>query len=194
MELNSKSDLPVGSAPVHSDGDFAKTIAESKEKIHGSEIKPLKRGRGRPRKHLAPDPLKKSDPERPSSVEKVETVDVSEFLRVPIIAVSKIPAMKYSIPELAFSEDEAKACAESLNQCLQAFVPNVAEMSPKTAAVIGACCSIGAIGFTKYQIYSEVTHKRALERGEKHDAEIIAAPQTVEPSPAAGNYFSRQSV
>jgi polysaccharide pyruvyl transferase WcaK-like protein len=73
--------------------------------------------------------------------------DISKYIKNPIQFVSKIPAAKYQIPELAFSDEEAMACAESINGILQAFVPDQNAMDPKTASVLSLGMVVGYISF-----------------------------------------------
>lgn len=156
---NETQTLPNGQANDSTE-EFKKIVEESREKIHAQGPAAVKRGRGRPRK-VRPDSVSQSQQSgpRPPSVAteapKTPPPDISRYLETPIISLSKLPAVKYEIPELAFDETEAKACAESLNQVLQAFVPSIGEMSPKTAAVVSAFATFGSIGFSKYQIYLE---------------------------------------
>lgn len=154
---NEVQELPNGRANDSTE-EFKKIVDESRQKIASEVPTAVKRGRGRPRK-VRPDSVSQSiqSGPRPPSVAtetpKTPPPDISRYLETPIISLSKLPAVKYEIPELQFDENEAKACAESLNQVLQAFVPSVGEMSPKTAAVVSAFATFGSIGFSKYQIY-----------------------------------------
>lgn len=132
---------------------FKKVIEESKNNIAQAQTVELekKRGRGRPRKT---PPAAPQAPVAPVVDEGItQAPDLSQFLAPPLKMLSGIPAKKYQLPELAFTDDEAKLCAESLNQVIQAFVPDIGAMSPKTAAVIGACAVFGSIGISKYGIY-----------------------------------------
>lgn len=153
-----------GMATDHDD-DFKRVVQESRERIHkevGSEPVPIKRrGRGRPRKvgsEAAPQPAAAAEAKKPEVMQPPP--DISQFLEMPLIALSKIPASRHKIPELALDAQEAKACAQSLNALMAAFVPNIGEMSPRTAAVISTCATFGTIAFSKYQIYLE---KRVVE-------------------------------
>ena len=156
--LNSETPetLPNGQSNDSTE-EFKKAVNESREKIHSIGPATAKRGRGRPRKdqtgRVSLSRPNEGPPSLATETPKTPPPDISRYLETPIISLSKLPAVKYEIPELAFDENEAKACAESLNQVLQAFVPSVGEMSPKTAAVISACATFGSIGFSKYQIY-----------------------------------------
>jgi len=137
---------------------FEQIVAESKAAIQGSEPGPVKRGRGRPRKE-SQAPIPEAISPAPI-VAPAPAPDITEHIKGPIQALSKIPAHRHGIPALALDEDEAKACATALNEILKAFVPDQNTMSPKTAAVVMGVLTFGSIGFTKYQIYSEEMEKR----------------------------------
>lgn len=148
--------LPFGS----SNGDaatteFRKKIDESKIQMQ-AEIPAAKRGRGRPRKKPLPlnTTVTNAAPSAPA-VEKVENPpgDISGLLVPPLIGLSKIPAAHYGVAEIALTEEEARICAQSLNQLLQVLVPDVTQLDPRTAAIIGFCTTVSTIGFSKYQIY-----------------------------------------
>jgi len=79
--------------------------------------------------------------------------DITKHLIAPIIGISKIPAIRYHVPELAFDQGEAFLCAHSLQEMLNAFVPDMEKMDPRAAAVISFGVTVGSIVFTKYQIY-----------------------------------------
>lgn len=151
------SDIQIDQSP---DKDFEKIIQESKIKIaEESQNAQTKKRRGRPRKG---DNQQSQSPSRPdqsssqsSSGVTISTPDITNYLVEPIIALSSIPAKNTGCDELIFSKDEATACAQSLNQLLQAFAPSLNQMSPKTAAILGVCTTFGSIGFTKYAIYSD---------------------------------------
>ena len=170
--------------------DFQKAVEESKQNIQSQVQLPPKRGRGRPRK----DPLSPQTNPQPtdSPLPLISPPpNIAAFIETPLIALSKLPAQKHMIPELALSPDEAKACAEALNQCLQAFIPDINRMSPKTAAVIGCLTTFGAIGFTKYALYSEVMNERRAKASPEPDItaqELVAKAQTDNPIPAQ-DYF-----
>lgn len=170
MESQLNNENPT---PPAVNSDFAEIVKESKENIQAAEMVPPKGKAGR--KKLPRDENGKiiRDPSAPSRVKasggasgpSVATQgtpspsspppDISKHLIAPLIGLSKIPAMRYRTPELALTGDEAALCAHSLQECLNAFVPDVGQMSPKTAAVIGVFLTFGSIGFSKYQIYLE---------------------------------------
>ena len=54
----------------------------------------------------------------------------------PLQIISRIPANKNNIPELALDYDEAKALSQSLDKVFNAYIPDVEKMSPKSAALI----------------------------------------------------------
>lgn len=194
MESLLKTD--TAGAPIH-DVDFQKTIDESKATIQNEKQKEVKKGRGRPRKSGDPGPaISPASPSPHAPGLSPQPTDLSPYIAVPLQALSGIPAKKHGIAELALTPEEAKACAEALNQAFNVFVPNINQMSPKTAAVMGVFMVFGSIGFTKYQIYSEVQAARALARKpEEPGHDKAAVPQSeIELKPgqvAAQDYFKR---
>ena len=153
------------SVPPAVDPDFKQVVEESKERLHQEEVKaPRKRGRPRKIDGSAPSALENKAPgsKEASNAPSHQSPapDITKHLVTPLIAISRIPANHHGIPALALQEDEAKAAAESIQAILNAFVPDMESMSPKTAAVLGAFLVFGSIGFSKYQIYSEEMLKR----------------------------------
>ncbi len=146
--------LENGSDHAQNTEAFKKVVSESKLKLT-LEPTPEKRGRGRPRKIRveAAAPGTASVPSGQSVVQPTPPPDISKYLIHPIVSVSKIPAHRTGIAEVAFTIEEAELCAHSLNDLLNAFVPEIGEMSPKTAAVISAVSTFGSISFQKFQIY-----------------------------------------
>ena len=140
---------------------FETKITESLNKVENQKNENLvKRGRGRPRKYDAdgkPIAVENKQPE------KTPTPDISKFLTAPLIGISKIPAAKYSCPEVALSPDEALAIAESLNGVLNAFFPNFEDIDPKMMSlfVLGTTCS--SIAMAKVMVYQE----KQLEKQQK---------------------------
>jgi hypothetical protein len=164
---------------------FETIIAESQATIAGADPSPVKRGRGRPKKV-------ESETERkvePSPVPVAQPApDISEHIKGPLMALSKIPAHRHGIPALALDQDEALACATALNEILKAFVPDQGTMSPKTAAVVMGVLTFGSIGFTKYQIYSEEMAKRNPEPEAVPEVQEVNADL---PTQSATGYFRR---
>ena len=175
------------------ESNFEKAVEDSRQKLRATtRIEPKVRPRGRPRKDGTERPRPVSD-ETQGSQKPVATPppDISQFLKVPLIALSQIPAAKNKIPELALSSDEAEAVAQSFNKILEAFIPDVGAMSPKAAAIISASVVIGAIGFQKYQIYAAVQEQRYIEAAKQPEP----PPQPIEAQSASpDSYFKRQSV
>lgn len=176
-----------GLSPSSHEPDFNKTIQESKDAIQNAELKDVKKGPGRPRKSV--QGVAQTPTSGPSGIPMAQPPpDVSVYLVVPIQAISKIPAAKHNIPELAFTEEEALACAKALDQCVRAFIPDLNTMSPKTAAILSLSLTLGTIGFTKYSIYSAEIAKRQPK------PEIIPEPtEKPKEKPAnisVGEYFN----
>lgn len=153
-----------------------------------------KRGRGRPRKVVASDAPKKVEVENSVAASPISPPpDISQILVTPLQALSKIPAKNYNVADLALTTEEAQACAESLNQVLQAFVPDQNAMSPKTAAVVMAFLTFGSIGFSKYMILLDAEAEREKLEPKKPEPEIqdaIAAEQ-VRAKVDAADYFKK---
>jgi hypothetical protein len=184
--------------PVKTNNDeleFKKTIEESKKAILEAQ-EPPKRGPGRPAKQKSQEATMVAQ----SSTEAVISTpapDISIFIKTPLIMVSKLPAIKYQIPELALTDDEAQACAESLNNVMQAFVPDIGKMDPKTGAIIGACAVFGSVGFQKWQILSARRAQMMAEnktKEQKTEIQEVAAETQLKSGIPADNYFNRQSV
>ncbi len=93
------------------------------------------------------------------SVELGAPPDVTEHLIAPLMGISKIPAASYGVPELALTKDEAMLCAMSLNEVIKVFCPDVTQMDPRAAAILGLATTVGTIGFTKYSIYASSREK-----------------------------------
>lgn len=158
MELNSTT---------NEKSSFKEVVQQSREAIEGAPLvepkirrRKLRSNRGgfRPgagrKPNPRPDAVESAGPEINRAPVASPPPDVSKYLAGPLVALSKIPAHKHGIAELALTEDEAKACAEALNNCVQAFIPDVNQMSPKTAAVVTAVLTFGSIGYMKFSIYA----------------------------------------
>lgn len=170
---------PTENKTANGNSELAAIVKESQAKIESENLQPpkIKRGPGRPPKNrtetVQTRPGAGAQVQAPSvePAEPVPTPDIQEYLVGPLIAISNIPAQKHRIPELAFTVEEAGACAHSLQQVLNAFVPDLSKMSPKTAAVLGAAVTFGTIGVSKLQIYQikraeMLEHRRAAEAAE----------------------------
>ena len=168
-------------------------IEESKAAIQKAaqiDAPTVKRGPGRPPKKPQAPPVAPPIVEPIESLSTTPAPNIAPLIKSPIQMISKLPAVKYQIPELAFSDDEAEACAESLNQVIQAFVPDVGKMDPKTAAVIGAVSVFGSIGFQKYMIFKEKARPlKNPESGPEIQEKVAEAQQ--EANLHAGEYFKR---
>lgn len=188
-------DLPQGAQnqPQAEDQAFQKIIEESKAKIQEAHIEQLpKRKPGRPRKN----PLPTSESHGSATVAETVTLqaptpppDLAPMMKGPLIFISKIPATKHNIPELALSPDEAQLCAESLNQILNAFVPDVGNMDPKTAAVVSGSMVFGTVFFQKYQIYLD--KKKSIDPEPLPEVQEVIADQQKNAGVDAQSYFKR---
>lgn len=199
MELQSTENKEV---PVQS--EFSELVKESKDNIQAASQVPTK---GRAGRHKLPRDEKGNIIRDPNYQPKSKRVsggeasnqsvtnqgtpspsspppDITKHLIAPIIGISKIPALRYKVPELAFSPDEAFLCAASLQEVLNAFVPDVSKMSPKTAALISFGVTVGSIGFSKYQIYLEKKPKVDSKPEPLPEKEKLAAGEVFQTIPA----------
>lgn len=174
--------------------EFSQVVAESTAAIHAAEAVPTKiKRRGRPRKDgsvasgQAPTASSVNNP----SVAPQAPPNITPVLIGPLIMISSIPAHRTGIPELVLNQDEAKACAQSLNEVLTAFAPQ-GQMNPKTAAILGAAMNFGMVFIVKYGIYSDVQAQR-IEARRKSENKIINKPDPAAPFEGeqvdATNYF-----
>ena len=180
------------------DNDFSKTIEESKNAVHLSTIEPKRKGRGRPRKNdtvaSGSGPSTSTPNNGGQSVTMgSNTPEIKTYLVGPLVAISKIPAHNYQVKELALTEDEAMLCADSLQQVLNAFIPDVNRMNPKTAAIFGACITFGSIGFQKYAVFQ--AHRPAPKKPEpkKENPVQSEAPEVPSGAVASKDYFKTVS-
>lgn len=154
-----------------STSEFAKIVEESQRKLNEEKAEP-RRGRGRPpggakegtyyhRKRYGSDAGASAETETPTqgsvgaAPASDQFPDLSEEFAVPFLTLSQIPARRHGIPELAFTPEEATACGQSVQKILNAFAPEMSRMDPKTAAVVGACVTLGTITMSKVMIYSQ---------------------------------------
>lgn len=190
------------------ESDFASVVSESKESIKAAEMVPPKASRGRkklPRdasgniiRDGSPQASKRVSGGAGPSVANQGTPspsnpppDIKKHLIRPLIGISKFPAQRYKIAELALDQEEAALCAESIQDLLNAFVPDVNQMSPKTAAVLGFFTTTGLIFFGKYQIYLEKRPK--IETEEIQNSEMNGPDSAnIFPSIPAEQAFRKQ--
>ncbi len=194
ISQNNSAELPNGKANENFNPEFKKIVEKSRENIQEAATqKENKRGRGRPKK-IRPEEEKKrpeigSSPSNPT-ISAQPAPDISQYLKNPIQFVSKIPAAKYQIPELAFSDDEATACAESINGILQAFVPDQNSMDPKTASILSLGMVVGSIGFQKYMIYMSHLEKIRKIDTEKNEVQNEALVSQIKNGTSVNDYFN----
>jgi hypothetical protein len=176
--------------------EFEQIVAESQAALEKEKPTPRAgaRKRGRPRKVRPQEsqPSQVAGAQNPQPIVATDPApDISEIIKTPLIALSKIPAHRHGIPELALSSDEAGACAQALNGILQAFVPDQNAMSPKTAAVVMGLLTFGSVGFTKFSIYSAEMEKRAPQKPVVTVQDEIAEIQKQSPVNAS-DYFRKE--
>lgn len=175
--------------------DFEKVVQESKSKIQSEELKTIKRARGRPSlkanhdKSTVLNDTQTAAPGAPQSLNPAP--DISPMLIEPLKMLSGVPARRYKCPELALSQDEAQACAKSLNDILNAFVPDMSQMSPKTAAILGGCIVFGSIATNKYLIYSAHIEKLNMQNEQEHKEDVKDQPINPEDRIDAGQAFRK---
>lgn len=136
---------------------------------NGNKIRP-----GDPRFEAAKAKMQAESPQNPqtngqAAAPAQPAPDIKQFLIDPIIAVSNIPANKHQIPELGFNRAEAEACANAIQNVIDAFIPDWSKMDPKTASILSAALVVSSIGIGKMQIYAAVMEAR--QKAEKKAAE-----------------------
>lgn len=193
MELNSNN-----SENQNQDKNFEQVVAESKAKIQDDMVKKEPRKRGPYKKRgqatteavqSGPAPQAQTGSTQPSPQ---PIGNLTSQLKAPIQALSKLPAMKYQIPELVFDENEATMCAEAVNNILNAFIPDVNAMSPKTAAIMGGVLIFGSVGFNKVMIYQMVmTERRKVNPPEAPEKQVENQNQQNE-NPISANQLFRK--
>lgn len=151
---------PIEDKPnIPANDEFKATVEESKQRIQTAELPPPKRGGARSGAGRKPKveataqagPQAAPPPPNPS----MAPPDITAMIITPVAILGAIPARKTGIPELALTEHEAVEISKSLNGLLQAFIPDLSRMGPKTAACFVAGITIGSVALSKYAIYAE---------------------------------------
>lgn len=200
MAENSNKPDPTPEAPA-ADTDFSQVVAESQAAIQSAEMQPPKIGRKRGpynKKRIGVGGVASPSVALPTSGGAVapgglQPTDTSKLLIAPLKLLSSIPARRVQIPELALDQDEAQACAQSLNDILVAFNP-AGQLNPKTAAILSAGCVFGMVFVTKANIYSEKMKVRELTEKRKAKEQAAAPPDPAQPfGPAisAADHFKK---
>ena len=185
-----------GAPPVQ---DFSKIVQESRKKIAIDQTAPLKRPVGRPRKTPISESQTEARPSVAAPAPPQPPPDIVKYLKTPLMAIGQIPARRTGIDELALNEEEATLCANALQEILNAFIPDLSKMSPKTAAVFSGVLTFGSIALQKYGIY-QAKIAEAQAQLERESAQGEKPPQA--PSQQAGSgpvvtsmdYFKVQKV
>lgn len=168
-------------APVEQTDDFSKVVQESKNRLHAEQNKPLKRGRGRP-STVKPTETSSSPnfssagSATPPHIGSVQSMNIAPMIEGPLKLLSGLPAKKYKCDDLALTDEEAQQCAKAVNDLLNAFIPDMSQMSPKTAAVFGAVLVFGSVGMNKAIILAN--HK------EKFKDEIASQEKEINSQPS----------
>lgn len=180
-------------APVEQSDDFSKVVQESKNRLHAEQNKPLKRGRGRPstvkptETSSSPNFSSVGSPTSPNQL-PAQQMNIGPMIEGPLKLLSGIPAKKYKCEDLTLSDEEAQQCGKAVNDLLNAFIPDMSQMSPKTAAVFGAVMIFGSVGMNKAIILAN--HREKFKDEIKaQEAEINKQP--AEPSINAAQAFQQ---
>lgn len=184
-------ETPISSEIPKEEKTFEQVVAEShstiKDQMENNEPK-KKRGPYKKRDGSTAAPEKSTAP----AIEKQPVGDISGPLKLPLIAISKGPAIKYKIPELAFSDEEASMLAQSISEIANAFIPDVNTMNPKVAAVMSFSLVAGSIGFSKYMIFQEKYRPAFVEKVVEKQVEV---KNSQEAAPVmAGSIFQKVQV
>lgn len=189
MEIqNGSTDKPNIPAP----DEFKTVVEESKKTITEAGQPPPKitRGRGRPRKdgsapsQAAPNPQNTAPP--PGAM-PTPPPDLTQMFIMPVAIVGEIPARRTGIRELALTENEAVAIAQSLNGILQAFIPDLNRMSPKTAAIFTFGITVGSVALSKYAVYAEHVAKNVGKPVERVDKKMKVVETIEQPVQSDGD-------
>lgn len=189
-ENNSENSIQNGNSQL------ANLVKESTEFLNNAKIQPPKRGPGRPpgtgkNQRAAAESAASTDSTGPAHV-SVPPPDISEFLVPPILVLGGIPAARHKMPELALTPDQAVAVATSLQQVLNAFVPDISKMNPKTAAMISFGIVVGGITMEKMQIYASKKQEQLDQQIQADQAAAMPPPPKpgqpfAEPTPVTGS-------
>lgn len=153
--------------PTAVESEFNQIVQESREALQSEPIKePKKRGPYRKREQVETSP---QNPQTSPQVQEPAKLNLAPHLVAPIQLLSKIPANNYRIKELALDQTEAEQVALALQGCIDAFVPDLNAMSPKTAAIVTLGLVASTIFITKYQIYSDAMEARTPKIERPHD-------------------------
>lgn len=175
-KIENPQSIPDGNSQL------AAIVKESEQNLAEEKLKKSGAGRkrgpnfensyyARKRYGTGPKAAPASEPAPAAAAEPAEApVNIEEELVMPLMLISRVPAMRAGIAELALDEEEAKAAAHSLQRLLDAYAPDASKMDPKTAAVLGAAMTFGTLTLNKLMIYS-VKKQEIIEMQRKMDAE-----------------------
>jgi hypothetical protein len=80
-----------------------------------------------------------------------------------IETISRIPATRYKSKALVLTKDESMQIATALDQVLNVYLPDLENMDPKTAAILGLTITVSSIFVAKIQAFDdEQTQKQIL--------------------------------
>ncbi|NJM09517.1 MAG: hypothetical protein HC883_01055 [Bdellovibrionaceae bacterium] len=186
-KIEAPQNIPDGNS------ELAAIVKESEQKIAEENFKKSERGRKRgpnfensyyarkrygtgsaPKSHAAPEPSPVSE----------DVINIENELVLPLILISKVPAMRTGIPELTLDEAEAKACASSLQRLIDVYAPDLAKMDPKTAAIMGAVMTFGTLVINKLMIYSaKMQQIIEMRQNSEKESESGTTEKHFEPTP-----------
>ncbi len=203
--LNSTPTVTTNSN-VETPSDFAEKIQESKDAIAQAAQAPVTGQRGRRRlprdangKIIRPEngaspahvggPTANNGDRGASNTHSVATsspIDAKVLIE-PFKIISKIPARKYGVKEIALDTDEATMLAEATDKLITAYLPDLEKMSPKAAAWLTFGLTASSLFLSKAMIYSETMQSRYPE----NDGDIIAQENPNEVKAAEATINSR---
>lgn len=162
--------------------DLDATIAASKVEIAESGVK---RGR-KPGSKKRPDGTIAAPgappPQTPPTSPQAASVSAAPVLKPMVIMVSTLPALRFKMKELTFTDEEAEPIAQALDGVLNAYMPELTGMNPKTAALLTLGVVVASATVGKMQVYYAIKASREPEAGSRpHDKPVTVAQPEPEP-------------
>lgn len=180
----------VNSSPQGAPTDFQKfaagasVFATPSGSQNGIEAK---RSPGRPRKHPKKKSKHSGQPETssvdqlltkgPEMVQKVEKkfVSMMELTAPAIRVIGAVGAAHVGDKRYSLTKEESEEIAKSLDKVLNEFIPDMENLDPKTAAVVGFAMTVGSIYAMKFQ---EVN---ATKKPEEKTSDVVTETVTIQP-------------
>ena len=194
----------VNSSPQGVSTDFQKFAAGAAFATpSGSEIGPAAQKKpGRPRKHpkknstvlghsqaSSVDHLLTRGPEKVEE-QKKKFVSMAEITAPCIRVLGAIAAQQAWDKRWSLSKDESEEIAKSLDKVLNEFIPDMENLDPKTAAVVGLCMTIGSIYAVKYQ--DVMKSSKPVETAQAPTEAVQTEPKKPEPEKKSEQFNSKQ--